>query len=162
MENVNKQNICNEVVLVFVPRQIREGKKHTSWEYFLSWQRCDHMSTWFEIGTSTSEQTVNTLHLHPLLEFRRYQYSKFFPVFTPRNLSRYDHRLFVPISFFILPDLKWLFFWVCEARLQEPLPGPKWGKWRFKLLIWWVWGEYCFKQSGRCWAWMNEINGHLS
>jgi len=30
MEKVNEQNICNEVVLVFLPRQIREGKKGTS------------------------------------------------------------------------------------------------------------------------------------
>lgn len=108
MENVNKQNICNEVVLVFLPRQIREGKKHTSWEYFLSWQRCDHISIWFETGTaqhlskrwipcnfSCTDCSGDT------------STARVFCYIYPWNMPKYNCRLSVPFSFFTLPAAIW-------------------------------------------------------
>lgn len=104
MENVNKQTICNKVVLVFLPRQIREGKKRTSWEYFLSWQRCDHISMWFEKGTA---QLLSKLWIP--CNFRHADSSghtstaRVFCYIYPWNLPKYHCRLSVLFNLFTLP-----------------------------------------------------------
>lgn len=108
IENVNKQSMCNEVVLVFLPRQIGERKKHTSWEYFLLWQRCDHISIWFETGTAR--------HLSKWWIYCNFSHSEGSgDMSTARvlcsvylwNLPQYNHRSSVPFSLFTLPEVTW-------------------------------------------------------
>jgi len=108
MEKVNEQNICNEVVLVFLPRQIREGKKGTSWGYFLPWQRCDHISIWLETGTA---QPLSKWGI--LCNFSRTDSSgdtstaRIFCYIYPWSLPKYNCRFSIYFSLFTLPAATW-------------------------------------------------------